>query len=48
MNDRLITRILFATDFSACAARAQLWAASLATAWDAPWRCCMSSKALHG
>lgn len=35
MNDRLITRILFATDFSACAARAQLWAASLATAWEA-------------
>ncbi|MBX3329739.1 MAG: universal stress protein [Nitrospira sp.] len=35
MNARLMTRILFATDFSDCAARAQEYATSLAIAWDA-------------
>jgi nucleotide-binding universal stress UspA family protein len=34
MNTRLTTRILFATDFSDCAARAQEYATSLAIAWD--------------
>ncbi len=35
MNSPLLTRILFATDFSDDAARAQAYAAYLATAWDA-------------
>ena len=35
MNVQLTTRILFATDFSDCAARAQEYATSLAIAWDA-------------
>jgi len=35
MNARLMTRILFATDFSDGAARAQEYATSLAIAWDA-------------
>ncbi|WHZ23812.1 MAG: Universal stress protein family [Nitrospira sp.] len=34
MNPRLITRILFPTDFSDCSARAQEYAMYLATAWD--------------
>jgi nucleotide-binding universal stress UspA family protein len=35
MNAQLMTRILFATDYSDCAARAQEYATSLALAWDA-------------
>ncbi|MGQ0811333.1 MAG: universal stress protein [Nitrospiraceae bacterium] len=35
MNARLMTRILFATDFSDCAERAQEYASHLATSWDA-------------
>lgn len=35
MNVQLTTRILFATDFSDCAAGAQEYATSLAIAWDA-------------
>ena len=35
MNVQLTTRILFATDFSDCAARVQEYATSLAMAWDA-------------
>lgn len=35
MNDGLVTRILFATDFSHCATRAQAYATYLATAWEA-------------
>ena len=35
MNPQLMTRILFATDFSECSGRAQEYAMYLATAWDA-------------
>lgn len=35
MNTQLVTRILFATDLSDCAARAQAYATYLATAWEA-------------
>ena len=35
MNTPLVTRILFATDLSECAARAQVYATYLATAWEA-------------
>ena len=35
MNTQLVTRILFATDFSDCAVRAQAYATYLATAWEA-------------
>jgi nucleotide-binding universal stress UspA family protein len=35
MNPQLMTRILFATDFSDCSGRAQEYAMYLATAWDA-------------
>ena len=35
MNTQLVTRILFATDLSDCAARAQTYATYLATAWEA-------------
>ncbi|MDN5943523.1 MAG: universal stress protein, partial [Nitrospira sp.] len=35
MNTQLVTRILFATDLSDCAARAQAYATYLATAWKA-------------
>jgi nucleotide-binding universal stress UspA family protein len=35
MNLQLLTRILFATDFSDCSGRAQEYAMYLATAWDA-------------